>query len=175
MNTTKTIHIRNAKPEEYNSIGQLMVEVYSNLEGFPSPVEQPKYYELLQNVGDFTKKPSTELIVAVDEQNHLLGTVVYFAEMQHYGSGGSATQEKDAGAFRLLAVSPSARSMGIGKRLTLECINRSKNKGLKQVIIHSTKAMTTAWKMYENIGFKRAQELDFLQQGFPVYGFRLKL
>lgn len=175
MNTVKTIHIRNAKPEEYKSIGQLMVEVYSNLEGFPSPEAQPKYYELLRNVGEFIRNPTTELIIAVDEQDYLLGTVVYFAEMQHYGSGGSATQEKEAGAFRLLAVSPNARGLGIGKRLTMECIERTKNKGLKQVIIHSTKAMMTAWNMYEKIGFKRAEELDFMQQDFPVFGFRLKL
>jgi hypothetical protein len=29
--------------------------------------------------------------------------------------------------------------------------------------------------MYERMGFVRAEELDFLQEGFPVYGFRLRL
>ncbi len=32
--------VRNAKPDEFESIGKLMVSVYSQLEGFPSPLEQ---------------------------------------------------------------------------------------------------------------------------------------
>ena len=34
--------IRNAKPEEFEEIGVLMVEVYSQLEGFPKQSEQPE-------------------------------------------------------------------------------------------------------------------------------------
>ncbi|MCF6132947.1 GNAT family N-acetyltransferase [Flavobacterium wongokense] len=172
MDATQFI-IRNAKPEEFEAIGKLMVAVYSQLEGFPKPLEQPAYYNLLLNIGDFTHKPSTELLVAVTSENVLLGGVVYFGDMQYYGSGGTATQEKNAAGFRLLAVSPDARGMGIGKLLTEACIQKAKESKLSQMIIHSTKAMQTAWKMYENMGFKRAEDLDFLQGELPVFGFRL--
>jgi hypothetical protein len=43
------------------------------------------------------------------------------------------------------------------------------------MIIHTTKAMQTAWKMYEDIGFKRSIDLDFMQGELPVFGFRLTL
>lgn len=43
------------------------------------------------------------------------------------------------------------------------------------MIIHSTMAMQTAWKMYEKLGFKRSVDLDFMQGDLPVYGFRLVL
>ena len=36
-------------------------------------------------------------------------------------------------------------------------------------------AMKTAWKMYEKIGFKRSEELDFMQGNLQVFGFRLDL
>ncbi len=36
-------------------------------------------------------------------------------------------------------------------------------------------AMRTAWGLYERMGFARSEDLDFLQQGFPVFGFRLPL
>jgi GNAT superfamily N-acetyltransferase len=104
-----------------------------------------------------------------------VAAVVFFSDMQYYGSGGTATQEKNSAGFRLLAVDPSARGQGLGKLLTNECIRRAKERNLSQVIIHTTKAMQQAWKMYEGIGFKRSEDLDFLQQGFPVFGFRLKL
>lgn len=166
--------IRNARPEEFEFIGKLLVNVYSQLEGFPTPSEQPGYYALLANVGELIHRPGTEIIVASDSDN-IAGAVVYFGDMQYYGSGGTATQEKDAAGFRLLAVDPAARNAGIGKMLTLACIDKAHQQGRAQLIIHSTAAMQTAWKMYEKIGFKRAEELDFMQSSLPVYGFRYQL
>ncbi len=44
---TTPLTIRDLRPEEFDALGQLMVEVYSHLDGFPTPEEQPGYYELL--------------------------------------------------------------------------------------------------------------------------------
>jgi ribosomal protein S18 acetylase RimI-like enzyme len=174
MNSGQFI-IRNASPGEFEQIGELMIRVYSQLDGFPKPDEQPVYYNTLRNIGGFTSKPGTELLVAVSPGNQIAGAVVYFNDMKYYGSGGTATQEQNAAGFRLLAVDPAARGQGIGKLLTNECIRKAADKKLSQVIIHSTKAMQTAWKMYEGLGFKRSEDLDFMQGQLPVFGFRLKL
>lgn len=167
--------IRSAKPEEFDEIGKLMVRVYSQLAGFPTPSEQPGYYKMLADIGSFTHKPETELLTAVSSEGKIMGGVVYFGQMKYYGSGGTATQESDASRFRLLAVDPLARGNGLGKLLTNECISKAKAKKQSQVIIHSTMAMQTAWKMYENLGFKRSADLDFMQGELPVFGFRLLL
>ncbi len=173
--TNQLFIIRNANPNEFSAIGQLMVKVYSQLEGFPTADEQPNYYKMLANIGDLTLKPETELLVAVSPENEIAGGVVYFSDMQYYGSGGIATQQKHASGFRLLAVDNSFRSQGIGKMLTQACIDKAKAKNHAHVIIHSTKAMQTAWKMYEDLGFKRSEDLDFMQGELPVFGFRLEL
>ncbi len=151
-----------------------MVDVYSSLPGFPSPKEQPAYYEMLANIGEFTKKESVELLVAKKEDD-ILGAVVYIGDMKDYGSGGTATQEKNAAGFRLLAVSQEARGLGVGKKLTMACIERAQSNGLSQIIIHTTESMKVAWGMYEKMGFKRSEDLDFEQSGLPVFGFRLRL
>lgn len=174
MPVENEILIRNADPSEHTAIGELLVDVYAQLDGFPKQNEQPDYYRMLRQVGDLTRQPGTEIIIA-SRNNQLLGAVVNFSDMQYYGAGGTATSEKNAGGFRLLAVHASARGLGVGKKLTMECIARARDRNLKQVIIHSTKAMTTAWKMYENIGFERSPDLDFMQAELPVFGFRLKL
>lgn len=171
----KEYKVRNAFPGEFPEIGKLMVQVYSQLEGFPKETEQPEYYKMLLNVGELTKKPCTELLVAVTPEGRIAGVVVYFSDMQYYGSGGTATLERDASGFRLLAVDPSQRGLGIGKLLTNECIRRARDKKQRNLVIHTTKAMATAWKMYEKIGFRRAEDLDFMQGELPVFGFRLKL
>jgi ribosomal protein S18 acetylase RimI-like enzyme len=74
-----------------------------------------------------------------------------------------------------LAVYPKARGEGIGKALTQACIEKAKESGLAQVILHTTLTMMTAWKMYEKMGFQRSDELDFDQSDLHVYGFRLLL
>lgn len=172
---TEKIKIRNAEPVEFAEIGQLMIRVYSGLEGFPTDSEMPEYYQMLAGVGSLIEKPKTEILVAVNGDDKVLGAVVYFGEMQYYGSGGTAPQEKNAAGFRLLAVDAAARGLGLGKLLTTACIEKARGENLNQIIIHTTKTMQTAWRMYEKFGFKRAEDLDFMQGELFVSGFRLIL
>ena len=175
MNSNNSnITIRDIKQSERTELGKLMVEVYSNLEGFPSPDEQPEYYQMLTRIGELADKPSTHVFVAQHDKR-IVGGVVYFSDMAQYGSGGSATEQKNASGFRLLAVSKEARGLGVGKMLSEFCIKQTQQDGNQELIIHTTEAMKIAWGMYEKIGFKRSKDLDFLQQGFPVFGFRLAL
>jgi len=167
--------VRNARQDEFEIIGQLVVQVYSQLEGFPKESDQPQYYKMLANVGELTNKPAVELLVAVSNSDAIAGAVVYFGDMKYYGSGGTATREKNAAGFRLLAVSETARGQGIGRLLTHDCIRRARNKNLGQIIIHTTKAMQPAWTMYESMGFKRSEDLDFVQGDLSIFGFRLLL
>jgi GNAT superfamily N-acetyltransferase len=171
----RSLIVRNAYPGEFEEIGKLIVMVYSQLDGFPKESDQPDYYKMLANVGDLTNKPQTELLVAVSSDGKISGGVVYFGDMSNYGSGGAATQEKNSAGFRLLFVNPSARGQGIGTLLTNECIRKARKNKAVQVIIHTTMAMQTAWKMYEKLGFIRSTDLDFIQGELPVFGFRLKL
>jgi GNAT superfamily N-acetyltransferase len=165
--------IRNAKTGEFPKIGIFMAEVYSQLEGFPKKTDQPDYYDMLLDIGALTAKPETELLVSVSFDEQISGAVVYFGDMKHYGSGGSATRELKSAGFRFLAVDPLSRRQGIGKLLVEKCIDKARETGKIQVIIHSTMAMQAAWKMYREIGFKRSEDLDFMQDELPVFGFRL--
>ena len=80
--STPAYAIRKAQPAEFEETGKLMVQVYSQLEGFPKEQEQPGYYKMLANIGEFANKPETELLVAVDAQNKIAGGVVYFIDIQ---------------------------------------------------------------------------------------------
>ncbi|MBC7948033.1 MAG: GNAT family N-acetyltransferase [Chitinophagaceae bacterium] len=175
VHTDREFTLRSARPGEFAAIGCLMVQVYSQLDGFPKESEQPNYYKMLENIGELTTNPEIELLVASTTSDEIAGAVLFISDMQYYGSGGSAIQEKNASGFRLLAVDTARRGMGIGKLLTNECIRKARERNALQLIIHSTKAMQTAWKMYEHMGFRRSEDLDFMQGELPVYGFRLDL
>jgi ribosomal protein S18 acetylase RimI-like enzyme len=167
--------IRDLRSDEHEALGKLMVEVYSGLAGFPTPAEQPRYYELLANIGAFADKPGVRVLVAVTADGEIAGGVVYFADMAQYGSGGIATSIRDASGIRLLGVAPEFRQSGAGKALTAACIELAREAGHAQVVLHTTQAMQIAWGLYERLGFVRSEDLDFSQQALPVYGFRLAL
>jgi GNAT superfamily N-acetyltransferase len=172
---TSALTIREIHPSEHATLGQLMVEVYSRLAGFPTPAEQPGYYAMLANIGAFTHKQAAKVLVAIAPERGLVGGVVYFGDMAEYGSGGTATAIKNASGIRLLGVGEAARGLGVGKALTTACIDLARAKGHAQVVLHTTQAMTTAWGMYEKLGFARSPDLDFMQGELPVFGFRLAL
>ena len=48
---TTQFSIRDIFPEECETFGNLLVEVYSQLDGFSTPEDQPFYYQLLKNIG----------------------------------------------------------------------------------------------------------------------------
>ena len=170
------MHIRDVQPgAEAAALGRLMASVYAQLPGFPQPDEQPGYYAMLQDIARFAERPEARVLVALDDNASLLGGVVYFGDMAEYGSGGTATAERNASGIRLLGVDPERRGLGIGKALTLHCIDLARAAGHGQVILHTTAAMKPAWAMYEKLGFQRSSDLDFLQQSLPVFGFRLTL
>lgn len=167
--------IRDILPDEHHVLGQMMVEVYSHLDGFPKPTEQPAYYEMLANIGSFATQPHCRVLVAEVPAEGLLGGVVYFGDMRWYGSGGTATQEANASGIRLLGVTPRARGRGIGRQLSIKCIELAREAGHENVVLHTTQPMRAAWALYEDLGFARAPDLDFNQGTLPVFGFRLAL
>ncbi len=166
--------IREAVPGDFEALGQVMVAAYQGLEGFPGREEQPKYYEMLDSIGQMAERAGAKILVATVE-GRILGGVVYFSDMAQDGSGGTATQERNASGFRLLAVSQEARGMGLGQGLVEACVRLAKERQHSQMIIHTTEAMKVAWAMYVRLGFRRSLDLDFMQGALPVFGFRLDL
>lgn len=165
-----------ARPQEYVEAGKLMAQVYAQLDGFPSPQEQPAYYQQFENLGDVTNAPGTELVVAKLNDGAIVGTVIYIADMSYYGAGGPAVKSiQNAASFRLLAVSPAVRGMHIGRALTDFCIDRARSAGNAAVVIHSTRFMPAARTMYERIGFVRRTDIDFKQGDLDVLGFQYVL
>ena len=167
----ETFEIRKAEPEEYETLGRMTVEAYEELPGMPSRQEQKEYYGMLFDVAARASMPSIEILVAVAPDMEILGGVTFVGDMRYYKSGGTAGSVANASGIRLLAVKPEARRFGVGKALTNACIRKTKMIGKAQVILHTTKSMETAWRMYESMEFKRSPDLDFQQGSLAVFGF----
>jgi len=172
---TPDFGIRQARPEELPALGQLVAEAYAALPGMPAPAEQPAYYAMVRDAAARARNPAIRILTAVTPEGELLGSADLIEDMRHYGSGGTATTRVDAAGIRLLAVAPAARGHGVGKALTRHCIERARALGRSSLVLHTTRAMETAWWMYEQLGFQRAADLDFRQGALDVFGFELPL
>jgi GNAT superfamily N-acetyltransferase len=169
----RPFHVRLARPDELAALGNLVADAYAALPGMPGPEEQPGYYAMVRDAAARTRNPAIRVLAAVTPGGELLGSADFIEDMAHYGSGGTASTRINAAGIRLLAVAPTARGQGIGKALTRHCIERARGLGRSHLVLHTTRAMETAWRMYEQLGFRRSPELDFRQGNLEVFGFEL--
>lgn len=60
--------------------------------------------------------------------------------------------------IRMLVVDPQHRGMGIGRRLTEECIDRARRDKVPAIALHTSPIMELALSMYLRIGFSLVAE-----------------
>lgn len=166
--------VRDARAEDFEAVGRMMVAVFSGLEGFPKPESQPDTYKALAGIGDEAGKPHQRLLVAL-EKERIAGAVVFYANMAAYRPGGTAPHEIDAAGFRFLAADPQARGRGIAAALIERCVQLARAARRRKLVVHGTEAMKAARAIFAARGFRRAPDLDFVEGSTPVYGFRLAL
>ena len=67
-------------------------------------------------------------------------------------------EDDQTARLRLLLVDPSARGLGIGKRLTDECLRFSRQAGYRRITLWTHRVLEGARKIYIDAGFKLSKE-----------------
>ena len=164
------MQIRPIAPEEYARLGALTVDAYVTLEGH---VDEPDYEIELADVRSRAEAPSTSVLVAIDDDDTLLGGVTYVRDEKspfaEHGIDGAAS-------IRMLAVDSSRRRTGAGEALVRACIDQARADGRTQVVLHSTPWMTAAHSLYGKLGFTRDESLDWtVNPEITLVAFRLRV
>lgn len=153
---SKKVRIRDAVPTEFDLISALMVRAN---EQYSEMATNPAWRFYLDDAGSVADHAPSLTVIVAERSGSLVGSVSYSAP--HDPPEGKQSLPADWAVIRLLAVDPSARGMGIGRALSLECLARARQDGAATVGLTTHERMAAAKSMYEDMGFVRAPSYDY--------------
>jgi GNAT superfamily N-acetyltransferase len=109
-------------------------------------------------VADFVEHldPTRERCWIADRDGEPLGSVFVVAKSKYVAK------------LRLLLVEPSARGLGIGKRLVDEVVRFSRAAGYRKVVLWTQSELTAARRIYAAAGFRCIREESHRSFGTPA-------
>jgi predicted N-acetyltransferase YhbS len=126
------VEIRAIRPEEYRAAGSVTADAFAE---FASPDDEgwKDYLGLIADVGGRIER--TVVLVAV-EGGLVLGSVTIELE----GTVGDELVElsPDVACMRMLGVDPSVRRRGIGRALARAVIDRAREAGKRELVLHTS-------------------------------------
>jgi predicted N-acetyltransferase YhbS len=155
-----TFVIRTARPEEFETVGEITVRAYV-AGGFLEP-DTSGYAAKLRNAADRARR--AELLVAVDGEK-VVGSVT----LVRHGDAYAELARPGEMEFRMLAVAPEAAGRGVGRLLVQAVLDRARADGGSRVVLSSLDSMAVAHRLYDRMGFARVPDRDWR----PEPGVRL--
>jgi ribosomal protein S18 acetylase RimI-like enzyme len=163
------IQIRAVLPGEYEDAGSLTQRAYAEYARPGDPLWED-YFGMLADIGRRARF-ATVLVAVADER--IVGTATVELDRTIDGTGGLRPGQAN---IRLLAVDPSARGHGVGRRLVEACVQAARRAGKQVVTLHTTEQMAAARHLYRSLGFRRNRSGDVaLHPGLVLQAFRFPL
>jgi DNA-binding MarR family transcriptional regulator/GNAT superfamily N-acetyltransferase len=146
--------LRAPRPGDFGWIVKRHAELYAEEYGWVAPFEGV----CAQIVADFLNK--------FDARHERC----WMAEMdgENVGSIMLAKDSNEVARIRLLLVDPKARGLGLGARLTDECIRFARRAGYRKITLWTHRVLTAARHIYQKAGFKLMRSERHRSWGKPV-------
>jgi ribosomal protein S18 acetylase RimI-like enzyme len=146
---------RLARPHERDAIHDLTLSAYSQ---YATVMEPSSWSALRDAIGKALSVDRGAQQIVAEKDGVLVGSVMLFPpSAAAYGDLGPRVRWPE---IRALAVSPSARGLGVARLLVNECMRRAREAGAEAIGLHTSRSMREAIRLYEKFGFERDPELD---------------
>jgi len=157
-----TLHIRQFRRDELTpglraAIRDLLVSSYWEYRNaYPDPSVWENY---LRDIREAADNPHIEALILAEQDGAVVGNVMIFRGSDRaYGRPELGIEDP---VIRFLAVSPAARGRGIGGRLVEASLEYAARRGDAYLVLHTSDKMRSAIRLYERMGFMRAEQYDF--------------
>jgi ribosomal protein S18 acetylase RimI-like enzyme len=146
------VEIREAEPTEHAAIDALATAAWQTLKAGYDPHQ---WENLLVGVGRMSALAADGTLLVAIGAGILCGAVGYMPP----GRSNPKIFPPSWPSIRMLVVHPDQRGHGIGKALTLACIDAARKDGADCIGLHTSEIMQVAQPMYMRMGFVRQAEL----------------
>ena len=153
MTNSSEIVVREAEDDDLDRVVGVLRAANVEFETLLSPAFYRAY---LANVLDVRSRLDESQLFVASEGDRIVGAITLYPDASKEGWGWPS----DWTGIRTVAVEPSARGLGIGRRLVQHCLERSRALGANAVCLHTALFQAAAIVMYERVGFRRAREFD---------------
>ena len=154
--TKRSYVLRAPKPGDFGWIVSRHAQVYAEDYGWTQPFEGLCAQIVADFVNKFDAEKERAWIAELDGEN--VGCVMLVKDTD------------DVARIRLLLVDPKARGLGLGAKLTDECIAFARAAGYRKVTLWTHSILTAARRIYANAGFRLMREEPHESWGKPVVG-----
>lgn len=145
-----SLSIREAEPGDYEELSRLMTDAYQ--EFAENLGEDWEGYR--DELADIARRAARGTQLVAENAGHLVGTVSYYPPQDQASADEWSWWPKGYAYLRALGVHPRARGRGVGRALTLACVERARADGAAGIALNSVSIMPAATALYEGLGFR---------------------
>ena len=145
--------IRRAAKHEVPEIEALCVAAY---EQYRDAIPPPIFGAYMEDFRNLSSRWDDAQFLVAEIDGRIAGSALLYADASSEGSG----LPKGWAGFRKLAVHPSWRGRGVGRKISEKCVQMARWIGAPAVGVHTAAFMEAACNIYEQMGFRRCPEHD---------------
>lgn len=153
MTTAASVVVREAAQGELESVVSVLRAANAEFEDVLPPAFYRAY---LANILDLRSRLAESELLRAERDGRIVGAITLYPDASAEGWGWPPNWT----GIRAVAVEPTSRGLGIGRRLAQACVERSHALGAEAVCLHTASFMGAAMAMYESVGFRRAPVYD---------------
>ncbi|QKI89478.1 GNAT family N-acetyltransferase [Thiomicrorhabdus xiamenensis] len=145
------LKIRPYQPQDRDKVNQIAIDAFTEFQEHYSDWKAIKSV-----VSNMSSLASTSDLLVAEIDSEVVGAVA----LVHPGQDKNVNILPTWASIRMLVVSPSHRSKGIGKRLVLECLKNARHHGYNEIALFTSPMMKVALPMYLRMGFKKEKDIE---------------
>jgi ribosomal protein S18 acetylase RimI-like enzyme len=146
-----TLSIREAVPEDYEELSKVLTAAYEEF----AEVLGEEWEGYRADLADVARRAEQGTQLVAETAGHLVGTVSYYPPQGEAVADEWSWWPKGYAYLRALGVHPQTRGQGVGRALTVACVERAKADGALGIALNSVSIMPAATALYEGLGFRR--------------------
>jgi DNA-binding MarR family transcriptional regulator/ribosomal protein S18 acetylase RimI-like enzyme len=146
--------LREPQPGDFGWVVKRHAELYRQEYGWTAPFEGVCAQIVADFVNKFDRRRERCWIAEMDGEN--VGSIML------------AKETDTVARIRLLLVDPKARGLGLGQRLTDECIRFARRAGYQKITLWTHSVLAAARHIYQKAGFKLMRSEHHRSWGRPV-------